>query len=105
MSTIAPTPPPSAVHGGWGTAALAEASAVAPRPVRSHEAWRELPSDLSAVPSSSAEAAFAAGRLVILTLVALVLLAPFAPGLILIGLAAAILAVPYVLVRRVLRQQ
>src|SRR4051794_21081286 len=94
MSTVEHTAPPkSTVADDWYRGTAVD---------RSEEAWREMPSDGTAAPSSSAEAAFEAGRLVLLTLVALVILAPFAPGLILVGLVAAVLAVPYLLVSRVL---
>jgi hypothetical protein len=105
MSTVEhTTPPQSAAFDDWGRGPLVDHGVVAPQPERTEEAWREMPSDAGARPSSSAEAAFEAGRLVLLTLVALVILAPFAPGLILVGLAAAILAVPYLLVRRLFGQ-
>ena len=57
-------------------------------------------SDRDVTETSSTERAFEAARLILLTLVALVVLAPFAPGLLLVGIVAAILGVPYLLIRR-----
>jgi hypothetical protein len=106
MSTVEHTAPPkSVVADDWYRGTAVDQMGVPAPPVTGHEAWREMPSDGSGAPSSSAEAAFEAGRLVILTLAALVILAPFAPGLILVGLAAAILAVPYLFVRWILGQR
>ena len=64
------------------------------------QAWSEMPSDGTAGPTSRSEAAFGATRIVLLSLAALVILAPFAPGLVLVALAAAILGLPYLLFRR-----
>ena len=101
MSTIEHTTP--AVFDDWRTGALVDETRRPDAAVLHERALaREMPSEATVRPSSSGEAAFEAGRLILLTLVALVILAPFAPGLILVGLAAAILAVPYLLVRRAL---
>ena len=103
MSTIEhPAPPKTVVIDDWYHGTDVDHRDVPPQPTTTDEPWREMPTDPVGAPASSGEAAFAAGRLVILTLVALVILAPFAPGLILVGLTAAILAVPYLLVRHVL---
>jgi hypothetical protein len=103
MSTIEhPAPPKAVVVDDWYRGTDVDRSGVPPQPTTTDEAWREMPADPRGAPTSSGEAAFGAGRLILLTLVALVILAPFAPGLILVGLAAAILAVPYLLVRSVL---
>ena len=103
MSTIQyPAPPTAVVMDDWYLGTDVDHSGVPPQPVASDEPWREMPTDPRGIPSSRGEAAFEASRLVVLTLVALVILAPFAPGLILVGLVAAIFAVPYLLVRRVL---
>jgi Flp pilus assembly protein TadB len=102
MSTVEHTSPPQPAIS-W-TGALRD-KRVVPAQSAVDEAWREMPSEATAGPASSAEAAFGATRLVILTLVALVILAPVAPGLVLVALAAAILAPPYLLVRRLVGQR
>jgi hypothetical protein len=85
----------------WRAAARDDHGAVAQQAAVTHEAWADMPADPRGRPSSRAEATFEASRLILLTLLTLVILAPFAPGLILLGLLAAILAVPYLLLRRV----
>src|SRR3954453_23468966 len=98
MGTIEHAPPQTLdAYDSWTR--TAPSVSAAPEAVstdqRRSDAW-----DVEPEARSPAAATFGAIRLVFLGLIAFAIIAPFAPGLVLLALVGAVLAVPYVIIRR-----